>query len=701
MNLSSDRAPRISVRQRREPVLEIDNNRIETRIKAAADGDHPVFLTVDGKILSNGHQIDVARLFGMTEVWNFEIPAGAEDAKIYNEEIDDLISGKSSEEVFSGDLKNKDYIFTIQKTIDNATSTWTRGVRTTRPEEWEPDVECETEYSEWQDGSQTRCAWRFVEHGFTIETNDEIENGTEFGLVLRRWQASPDQIDVQKIVRIGANAVLLPAGDETSPIWINAVKLAAGETLEIGEDYGYINYRHQTKSDLSTQTTFQLCDENGKDYIATSSEQEPQTHDVLWLDTSGENATVLRRWNDAASAWTQVLKTYIKISPIPTEDEKGAKLAAGDHVRFETTYEPDFFRPWHKSLLNSVTEIKKVYDAKTVIVEGILQEDVSESTTAKIIISREMPKMEHITECGNRLWGCRYDLDNQINELYACKLGDFTNWEAYQGLSTDSWRASRGVPAPYTGAITLDNHPLFFREDSLEKIYPSSSGAHQVATYNLEGVQDGCANSLVIIDNHLFYKGRSGICVYSGTMPRRISDEFADWTFYEATAARHGRKYCVSMTRDADNTRLCMIYDTETGDWHVEDEAWQSLAITWKDRLYYLHDGGILAMDGGDSREVEWHAETDELLMDLPEHKFSTYIRIRFFLEPDAMCRVFIMADSRHWMRKGELHGNRMDTQEIVIRPWRCDHLRLRIEGKGGCEIQSISYRLERSQGGH
>lgn len=49
---------------------------------------------------------------------------------------------------------------------------------------------------------------------------------------------------------------------------------------------------------------------------------------------------------------------------------------------------------------------------------------------SKIELERKAPEMDFVIECGNRLWGCRYEVTDQsrlYNEIYASKLGDFKN----------------------------------------------------------------------------------------------------------------------------------------------------------------------------------------------------------------------------------------------------------------------------------
>lgn len=130
-------------------------------------------------------------------------------------------------------------------------------------------------------------------------------------------------------------------------------------------------------------------------------------------------------------------------------------------------------------------------ESGAIVVPGILTQTVSQTET--LTVSRSVPEMDYVIECGNRLWGCKYGLvdGETVNEIYASKLGDFKNWNCFAGLSTDSYAAARGSDGPFTGAADYLGSPIFFKEDCLERVYPSASGAHQIVTTRCSGVRPG------------------------------------------------------------------------------------------------------------------------------------------------------------------------------------------------------------------
>ena len=430
---------------------------------------------------------------------------------------------------------------------------------------------------------------------------------------------------------------------------------------------------------------------------------------------------MVREWSASVSTWIVIPSTYVKLSPVHVAVESNLErgvLRTGDGVQFTAYGLDDNTDRDVKALLTSSHVLIEAKDEGLgtgyVIVPGVLPSAVVPLTSQDLealYISREAPEMDYIVEAQNRLWGCRYgttDDGKLINEIYASKLGDPRNWSVFEGLSTDSWTASRGTPAPFTGAAVLSGHPLFFREDSLEKVYPSTTGAHQIQTFSLDGVEQGSADSLVVIDERLYYKSRLGICVYDGTMPRLISGAFGNLEFSGGTAARHKKQYVVAMTA-TDGERIAANYDTQTGEWHLETGGWTGTAITWKDDL--LHNGEDNDVNAirrytsyETNRSTEWYAESGVIGYELPEHRFISCVRIRLRqLQVDCSMTVKIKYQDTEWLVKGTIAQTKAapDTREINIFPRRCDHFRLRLEGKGLCEIMSISFLVERSEGGH
>ena len=485
--------------------------------------------------------------------------------------------------------------------------------------------------------------------------------------------------------------------------------ISMGAFVVIMPDKKYINTAELTdfgslEASVTTQgkVDFELCKLDGSDFgdvrvsatapTITDEMKEGTAEIPLWLDTSGDTH-VLKIYATTTSQWTSVATTYIKISSPgigkPFNVEDGVTIA-------------DITANGVTDLNNTMVIWGKGDDY--IIVTGILDQVTSQETP--ITIKRQIPHMDYIVECNNRLWGCRYGVavnGNVVNEIYCSKLGDFKNWNTYAGISTDSYAVTVGTDGQFTGAITHMGYPIFFKENCMHKVYGYYPANYQVQTTACRGVQKGCEKSLAIVNEVLFYKSQSAICGYDGSLPTEISSAFGDVNYSNAVAGTIGNKYYVSMA-DASGAYHLFVYDTKMGVWHREDNTKASQFCTCRGELYYIDikSNGkriIRSVNGSgskDSGDIEWMAETGIMGVDDPDKKYISRIDVRLSLEVGARVFFMIQYDSLGaWEHLFTMTGANLKSFSIPIRPMRCDHLRLRIEGIGEAKIYSISKTIE------
>ena len=186
---------------------------------------------------------------------------------------------------------------------------------------------------------------------------------------------------------------------------------------------------------------------------------------MYWLDTSNN---VLKQYASDTGQWVSVPTTYVKISA----DGIGIGFAVYDGVKISGL-------PEEYESLNGDTILWGVGD-DYIIVVGLTGN--TKLTSGSIRVERTVPGMDFVTEQDNRLWGCSSD----SHEIYACKLGDPTNWNCFMGISTDSYSATIGTPGDFTGACSHLGYVLFFKEDVIHKVYGNKPANYQVST------QGGC-----------------------------------------------------------------------------------------------------------------------------------------------------------------------------------------------------------------
>ena len=494
----------------------------------------------------------------------------------------------------------------------------------------------------------------------------------------------------KRLVSMGAYVIILP-----DKKYINTADIA---------DFGNIEAEVQTTAPVS----FTLCRLDGSEYLTEyiqSDEPVDPANMTLWIDTSTTPHT-LKQWAESSGMWVQIATTYVKITSagigIPFEKYDGITIsglkgaALHDNASGELIANTDEIAAFDGSAV--------VWDKgdNYIVITGLL--DVSTTISDSITIARKMPNMDFVVESNNRLWGCRYGVavnGEVVNEIYASKLGDFKNWNCFMGISTDSWVGSVGSDGQFTGAITHLGYPLFFKENVLHKVYISGSGGHGIQDTACRGVQKGCDRSLAIVNEVLYYKARHAVCAYDGSLPVEISSAMGDEYYGNAVAGAHGNKYYISMQNTTGQDYNLFVYDTAKGIWHREDETQVDAFCSCRDEMYFIDhaDGSIKTVHGTGEKSadpVEWMVQTGPLGTGMPDMKYISRLTVRLSLEEEATADFYIQYDSiGQWDKLCTVEGTHLRSYAVPIRPRRCDHFRLRIQGQGDAKIYSMTKTIE------
>jgi hypothetical protein len=228
-----------------------------------------------------------------------------------------------------------------------------------------------------------------------------------------------------------------------------------------------------------------------------------------------------------------------------------------------------------------------------------------------------------------------------------------------------------------------------------------------VQTFDLDGIQEGAARTALVIDEKLYYVSRVGVMVYAGSLPTRISGAFGAWSITGLCAGRYRDRYVLSAIV-SDEQMVC-DYDVRSGEWYLREEEWSGVPVECGKELFVQSVGDVSGTanywiyDGNNSDGIGWSAESGILGYELQEHRYISCIRIRCRLGEGALMRVHVRYDDGAWQQKAEISGKvgKALTREINVYPLRCDHFQLSLDGSGVCDVVSISYRMERSEGGH
>ena len=517
------------------------------------------------------------------------------------------------------------------------------------------------------------------------------------------------------IVKLGAYLIIIP-----DMIYVNTVD-------EEEKDCGRIEDKIEDNENVFI---LYICDNKGEQAIHDGgyTPGNPQNGDT-WYNTKEKT---LNRFSEETGEWYQI-ECYVKIrceknqqefEPVPFSMKK--QLKEGDSIYIEGLHS-------EVDGVKKVIRVEKNYDSEnsvwSFLVPGTLPAvDYKRTATSEnpVLIKRVIPKLDHVCEAGNRLWGCRYGDDgngNFVNEIYCSARGDFFRWIAGEATDEDApVTFSIGTDGNWTGCINYGGYPTFFKEHTMYRVGGYGASGFALQETPCSGVQTGAHRSLAVVNNVLYYKSAAGIMGFDGSVPVNVSDKLGRIAKYNnAVGGACGGKYYVSMwisntSRPAYETVLYVL-DTERGLWHKEDETECLDMVAGNDNLYFisvtrkndtvkhaieavrppdLRAVGDLAME---TKMIPWYAETGIIGLESPDAKYVSRLAIRMHLDAGATVRVLVQYDSSgYWKQIAGTEAATMRTVTMPVVPARCDHMRLRLEGVGGCKVYSITKTVENGE---
>lgn len=375
-------------------------------------------------------------------------------------------------------------------------------------------------------------------------------------------------------------------------------------------------------------------------------------------------------------------------------DVKGmlSRFSAGDVVAVVATDS----RLIVSAEIQSITDTSITFPDDTFI--GITAEGETEAQVEvdEISITRSVPQLDYVMESNNRLWG----VSNKDNTIYACKLGDPTNWAYYQNTAMDSYYAEQGTDGEWTGCVAYSTHLLFFKEDYIHKVYGSKPSTYTVETAQCHALEKGSNKSIAVINETVLYKSRLGIMAYSGGSPVLISENFGTDRFTDAVAGTDGIKYFVSVMRD--QVPEFLVFDMEKTLWHKEDSIRARDFVYHNGKLLFINDSDNMIYEIGsdnpvaDEAEIEWMALLGPFDEFIEEKKAYSKIKMRLNLEENASLMIYIEFGDGQWEIIDTIDETMERAQLIPIVPRRCDKFSIKLKGKGRCKVESLvrEYRI-------
>lgn len=404
----------------------------------------------------------------------------------------------------------------------------------------------------------------------------------------------------------------------------------------------------------------------------------------VYNTSTGALTSIEASWNGSVTgAPVSTGSTFIKINGSGI----GNNFNAGDAVKFTNV---------NVSSLNNTTKI--IQEKGTDYIVIIDSEITASFSDSSITVARQCPDFDFVCEFNNRLWAC----SNTNHEIYASKLGDPLNWNAFEGLSTDSYALTIGSDGDFTGCLSHQGYVVFFKEDYIHTIYGTKPSNFQLDTTQARGPMKGCEDSLCRVDETVYYASRKGICSFQGSIPESISDKLTI-KYTKAVANQYNHKLYMSLF---DGTEWHMyVYDAARSRrynmelWHKEDDL-QMQMTAYGDGKLYIVDGEnkirTICDDESYDANIEWYAESGIIEEGSLDRKKVHKIQFNVELDKNNLFEVYVKYDnSDEWIRVYSLMKTEKTTRVIPLRIGRCWHYRYKLHGIGRFKLFGLSRAVE------
>ena len=458
--------------------------------------------------------------------------------------------------------------------------------------------------------------------------------------------------------------------------------------------HGSLDAVFTSVSGVAVRCTLCRLDGAGYEYSTSTSAPQDPADGALWCDISGQTPRLMM-YSASSGVWTSVDSTYIKIECPGI----GAGFSRGDGVTLSGFVSPG---PGGAYVIEDCGD-------DFIVVPGIISSVTSQETP--VTVSRLSPLVDFVVECGNRLWACRNGLDrsgNFVNEIYATKLGDPFNWNAYSGLVSDSYAASVGTDGPFTGCAVFLGNPTFFKERSVHKVFGNRPSNYQIVTGAIAGVAAGAWKSVTQCRDMLYYVSREGFMAYDGTIPYSVSEQLGDISPTGAVAESKSNK--VYLYAVCAGVAGLYVYHTDLSIWHrysdsnITDMACAPSGIlTASDGSLFVVDSndfasGASALTGYDTREAvsePWFFETGELTAERAD-MYVEKLEVTASVPAGGELRLTLISGEEEKTVTMAMRPTVRRTLTVPVVTGKSRRYRIRINGVGACVVYSISKFVER-----
>ena len=316
-----------------------------------------------------------------------------------------------------------------------------------------------------------------------------------------------------------------------------------------------------------------------------------------------------------------------------------------------------------------------------------------EESNVMVTIKREVPDLDYILECDNRIWGCKG------HEIFASALGAPKCWNRFEGISTDSYTVNVGSEGVFTGCGVALGYVIFFKENCFHKIYGTKPSNFAAQASQLRGVASGSSRSVALVNEVLWYLSKDGMMAYGGSTPESIADAFGQVRYENAVSGGVGGKLYVSMQDAATDEWGMYVYDISSQFWMREDSTHALFFASSGRELYYIDaaDKKIKTVSGDLNEQISWAAEFGDMTEGIISFKTIERLYLNLWLDEGATCTVWLRYQTdEDWKSQIIVTGdNRRRTKVVPIIPRRYTQFAIKLTGVGNFKLYGITRFLE------
>lgn len=496
----------------------------------------------------------------------------------------------------------------------------------------------------------------------------------------------------KQLVAMGSKLIVFPDG-----YYINTL---SADQNGLCTEQGYITSKKTYN--FSTYIAITPCDDSGIQPTVSSVPPDVESSS-LWLDDT-IYPNILKKYSPDTNEWVEIEATHTHIGMDNVHE----------YVTPGKLTEICGIDSWVDGI-SMITSVGEGYFTVNKKSEYFKAFEISADET--VVFSSVLPRLDFVCEHQNRIFGCRYGIDNSgkfVNEIYASKLGDPGEWTAYSGLSTDSYAASCGSEGPFTGIASHLGYVVFFKENRIHRLFGTKPANYTLYEDLYPGVAIGSEGSLCLADGILYYLGNNGVYAYSGSSPTLISSKLGNEKLHDGVGGKSKNKYYLSVRNNSGDFEL-YTYDLRYSIWHKEDSVRYIFLSPLEGSLLGIKSSNdVFSLELLSSKEIpslckklydssisyesslKWSAESGYLGFFTDTNKFLSKLRIRLETGDNCSFTVFYKTDSSNmWHECGSIKGKKAGAYSLHFVPPRCDKIKLLIKGTGSCMIRSVSKTFE------